>query len=82
MVQCVGYRGLAYRNSRGQWKSILGNKTLPENLIFLPPMQANLPVQPDDLPFPVIVPTTGPVVNGSGGNQTAPPPTPPRSRTN
>jgi hypothetical protein len=36
LVQCVGYRGLAHRNSTGQWKSSFGNKTLPKNISFIP----------------------------------------------
>ena len=29
LVQCVGYRGLAYQNSSGQWKASGSNKKLP-----------------------------------------------------
>jgi GH24 family phage-related lysozyme (muramidase) len=37
MVQCEGFRGLAYRDSKGIWKSVIGNKTLPEVMEFCPP---------------------------------------------
>ena len=36
MVQCEGYRGLAYRDSRGVWKSVIGHKTLPKVIEFFP----------------------------------------------
>jgi GH24 family phage-related lysozyme (muramidase) len=34
MVQCEGYRGLAYRNNNGIWKSVIGNQTLPAVMEF------------------------------------------------
>jgi hypothetical protein len=43
LVQCVGYRGLAYRNKDGRWKSIFGNKTLPKKISFLPSVQTSPP---------------------------------------
>jgi GH24 family phage-related lysozyme (muramidase) len=36
MVQCEGYRGLAYRDSRGVWKSVIGNKPVPTVIEFFP----------------------------------------------
>lgn len=36
MVQCEGYRGLAYRDSRGVWKSVVGHKTLTKVIEFYP----------------------------------------------
>ena len=36
MVQCEGYRGLAYRDGRGVWKSVIGHKTLPKVIEFFP----------------------------------------------
>lgn len=36
MVQCEGYRGLAYRDSRGVWKSVSSHKTLPRVIEFFP----------------------------------------------
>jgi hypothetical protein len=30
LVQCVGYRGLAYQNSAGQWRTLNSNKRLPQ----------------------------------------------------
>jgi len=29
LVQCVGYRGFAYQNGSGQWRTSRGNKRLP-----------------------------------------------------
>jgi hypothetical protein len=29
LVQCIGYRGLAYQNGSGQWRTSRGNKKLP-----------------------------------------------------
>ena len=68
LVQCVGYRGLARRNSTGEWKSILRNKTLPRIISFLTPMQTDLPALPDGQPIPLIVPPAGPVPDGPGRN--------------
>jgi hypothetical protein len=68
LVQCVGYRGLAHRNSTGQWKSIFGNKTLPKNISFIRPMQTDLQALPDGEPIPQTVPATGPVPDGPGRN--------------
>ena len=68
LVDCVGYRGLAHRNRFGQWKSIFGDKTLPKNLTFIPPIQTNLQVLPDDQSIPVIVPAADPVLDGSDRN--------------
>ena len=28
LVQCEGFRGLAYRNLAGQWKTVIGNRAL------------------------------------------------------
>jgi hypothetical protein len=36
MIQCVGYRGLAYRNEGGQWKTVASNKNLPQDVEILP----------------------------------------------
>ena len=30
LVQCEGFRGLAYRNHGGRWKSVAGKKNLPK----------------------------------------------------
>jgi hypothetical protein len=68
LVQCVGYRGLAHRNSIGQWKSIFGNKTLPKNISFIPPMQSNVQALPDGQPVSPMVPAVGPVPDGPGRN--------------
>jgi hypothetical protein len=35
MVQCIGYRGLAYRNSTGQWKAADDNRNLPKYIEIL-----------------------------------------------
>ena len=71
LVQCEGYRGMACRTSSGEWKSILGNKTLPKIFSFLPPVQTELPALPDGLPSPRKVSPDGPVPAGHGSNQTA-----------
>jgi hypothetical protein len=63
MVQCVGYRGLAHRNSAGQWKSIFGNKILPKKLSFIPPVEADAPALPAGQPTAPVVPTTSPVAD-------------------
>jgi len=55
LVQCVGYRGLAHRNSAGEWKSILGNKTLPKKISFL-------------LPGPLVLPVADPLPDEPGKN--------------
>jgi hypothetical protein len=68
LVQCVGYRGLAHRNSAGQWKSLFGNKTLPKNISFIPPVPTHVQVLPDDQPTPLIVPASDPVPGGPGRN--------------
>jgi hypothetical protein len=54
LVQCVGYRGLAHRNSAGQWKTVFDNKTLPKNISFIPPIQINLQALPDDQPIALV----------------------------
>jgi hypothetical protein len=36
MVQCEGYRGLAYRNKNGQWKKAADNKNLTNGVELLP----------------------------------------------
>ena len=36
MVQCEGFRGLAYLTSVGEWKSVFGNKILPKVFEFYP----------------------------------------------
>jgi hypothetical protein len=68
LVQCEGYRGLACRNSAGEWKSILRNKTLPKIFNFFPSAQTDVPALPDSLPIPLIVPPAGPVPDGPGRN--------------
>ena len=35
LVQCVGYRGLAYRTALGQWKSAADNQSLPGDVEIL-----------------------------------------------
>jgi hypothetical protein len=35
IVQCEGYRGLAYRNITGQWKTAADNRNLPEYVEIL-----------------------------------------------
>jgi hypothetical protein len=36
MVQCEGYRGLAYRDDSGVWKNAGNNKNLPKDVEILP----------------------------------------------
>jgi hypothetical protein len=36
LVQCEGFRGLAYLNSAGEWKSAFSNKILPKVFEFNP----------------------------------------------
>jgi hypothetical protein len=36
MVQCEGYRGLACRDNKGIWKSVIGNRVLPTVIEFFP----------------------------------------------
>ena len=43
LVQCVGYRGWAHRNGKGQWKTIFSDLTLPTDLSFIPPFLTTLP---------------------------------------
>jgi hypothetical protein len=50
LVECEGFRGMACRNSSGEWKSRLHNSTLPKIFNFFPPVQADLPVLPDEQP--------------------------------
>jgi hypothetical protein len=40
LVQCEGYRGLAYRNSAGQWKTAVDRRNLPKDVEILPLKQA------------------------------------------
>ena len=40
LVQCQGYRGLAYRNSTGQWKTAVDRRNLPKDVEILPLKQA------------------------------------------
>jgi len=35
LVQCIGYRGLAYRDLAGQWKSASDNRKLPKDVEIL-----------------------------------------------
>jgi hypothetical protein len=35
LVQCEGFRGLAYRNVAGQWKSVADNRVLPKVIEIL-----------------------------------------------
>ena len=35
LVQCEGFRGLAYRNSGGQWKAAADNRNLPKHIEIL-----------------------------------------------
>jgi hypothetical protein len=35
LVQCEGFRGLAYRNLAGQWTTVTGDKVLPGNIEVL-----------------------------------------------
>jgi hypothetical protein len=35
LVQCVGYRGLAYRTTLGQWKTAADNRRLPGDVEIL-----------------------------------------------
>lgn len=35
MVQCEGYRGLAYRTNAGQWRTTNSNKRLPKDVEIL-----------------------------------------------
>jgi hypothetical protein len=35
LVQCVGFRGLAYRNSAGQWKTVADGRNLPMDIQIL-----------------------------------------------
>jgi len=37
LLQCEGFRGLAYRNFAGKWKTVADNRTLPENVQILTP---------------------------------------------
>jgi hypothetical protein len=36
LVQCVGFRSLAYRNFEGKWKAVADNKNLPKDVEILP----------------------------------------------
>jgi len=36
LVQCVGYRGLAYQNRLGQWKAMNSNRILPKEIEIIP----------------------------------------------
>jgi hypothetical protein len=35
IVQCEGYRGLAYRNNAGQWRTAADNRNLPKYIEIL-----------------------------------------------
>jgi hypothetical protein len=35
LVQCEGFRGLAYRNCAGGWKTVAENRNLPINIEIL-----------------------------------------------
>jgi hypothetical protein len=37
MVQCEGYRGLAYRNNGTQWRAATNHKNLPNDIEILSP---------------------------------------------